>query len=221
MNQTIAPSAPFLLLDLGRCDYETVHERQWDLVEKRKREKALDHLIMVEHPDVYTYGRKIDREKTHLTGYPNEPGVLVERGGGVTFHNPGQLVCYPVLLLKEGERDVHLFLRKIENTLMGVLCDFGICGERKMGATGVWVQNQTRKIASIGVALSGWVTYHGSALNVKNDLSGFKRINPCGLSPNVMTSMELELRGELPTMEEVKRSFLNHFSLHFQRWLMV
>lgn len=207
---------PFSLRDLGLADYEHVYRLQRDLVGQRKRGEIEDSLIFVEHPDVYTYGRKIKNPLLPA----GVPSFAVERGGEITYHNPGQLVSYPVLALEEGERDLHLHLRRLEETMIDVLKDFGIYGERRAGKTGVWIVGKEKKIASIGVAVSNWVTYHGSALNVRNDLSGFLLVNPCGFNGEVMTSMEAEL-GKSVSMELVKNSYFNHFCRHFRRAALV
>jgi len=213
-------TAGFVLLDAGITDYGVMYETQKELVDRRRSGRAsFDHLIFVEHPEVYTYGRKSHAPFAEVA--PHLPQFAVERGGEVTYHNVGQLVCYPILQLKEKERDVHLHLRRLESTLVDVLKDFGLIGERRAGATGVWIHGKQKKIASIGVAVSGWVSYHGSALNVDNDLKGFSRISPCGYPSDVMTSMEAELGGNAPSMSEVKESFLQHFSRHFGRFLVI
>lgn len=208
----------FHLIDIGLSDYDAVYSMQLDLVERKKKSKVgHDYLILVEHPDVYTYGRK-SKVKAPMD-FSNV--FFVERGGEVTYHNPGQLVGYPILSLKESERDLHLHLRRLEWTIIDVLLDFGIEGERREGATGVWVAGKDKKIASIGVAVSAWVTYHGCALNVSNELAGFSRINPCGFNPRVMTSMQAELGSKCPSLMDVKNSFLDHFSENFGRSLIV
>ena len=213
-------SAAFCLIDAGLSDYDVVYSTQLQLVEKRKKSQvSYDYLIFVEHPNVYTYGRKSKEKAEEVSGLKNT--FFVERGGEVTYHSPGQLVCYPILMLREGERDLHLYLRKLEAVIIDVLKEFNIEGERREGLTGVWIGGQRRKIASLGVAVSSWVTYHGCALNVQNDLSGFSRIRPCGLDSEVMTSMAVELGGSIPAMQEVKDAFLRHFSMHFERFLMI
>ena len=180
----------------------------------RASREVPDRLIFVEHPEVYTFGRR-SRPPDRLVGKANT--FEVERGGEATYHNPGQLVCYPILRLVDGERDLHLHLRRLEHTLIDVLGDFGIRAIQRPGATGVWIEGKNLKIASIGVAVSGWITYHGSALNVNNDLTGFSNISPCGFSSEVMTSMKKELLGNSPSMNEVKHSFVKHFCQHFKR----
>jgi lipoyl(octanoyl) transferase len=208
--------AEFILMDVGISAYEATYAKQLKLVEQKKKDKlSTDYLIFVEHSDVYTYGRRSKE------GPPPwlSPSFQVERGGEVTFHNLGQLVCYPLLTLSEGERDIHLHLRRLERVLIDVLKDFGLRGESRAGATGVWLVGKEKKIGSIGVAVSSWVTFHGSALNVNNDLSGFFKINPCGFSSRVMTSLEVELGAACPRLAEVKSSYLQHFTRHFNRLL--
>jgi lipoyl(octanoyl) transferase len=130
------------------------------------------------------------------------PVVEIERGGDVTYHGPGQLVAYPIVLLGEGERDLHKFLRNLEEAILETVAAMGVEGAgRKPGATGVWIgaggrsdaEPPQRKIASIGIACRRWVTFHGLALNVTTDLSYFRRIQPCGFDPGVMTSVAAEL----------------------------
>jgi len=209
----MAVERAIVVRDEGLVDYASAYALQLKLVEEKKHSVDTDDtLILLEHPDVYTYGRK-SKEPAPL----GDNVFSVERGGEATYHNPGQLVCYPILYLGEQDRDIHLHLRRLESTLIDVLDDFGLSGERRAGATGVWLMGREKKIASIGVAVSGWVTFHGCALNVNNDLYGFSRIHPCGFSSEVMTSMRKELGDSCPTLAQVKASFLGHFSRHFAR----
>lgn len=161
---------------------------------------------------MFTFGRKSKAE----AGLPN-PSYVIERGGEATFHNPGQLVAYPILSLQEGERDIGFYLRTLEQVVIETIHVWGLKGERKEGATGVWVHQKEKKIASIGVALKGWVTLHGIALNVDNDLSGFHEIHPCGFSGAVMTSLKEELKDRCPDFNTVKKVFVEEFEKHFQR----
>ena len=197
--------------DRGLETYATTYERQKKAVAEVKA-GGEELLFLVEHPEVYTAGRKA-ADQAHD---PTLPWIAVERGGEATYHNPGQLVAYPILKLEGSARDLHAYLRNLEEVLIRVLADFGLPGERRAGATGVWIQGREKKIASIGVAVSSWVTYHGIALNVCNDLNGFARIHPCGFSAEVMTSLEHELQAPCP-MDAAKRSLLRHFSEVFGR----
>jgi lipoyl(octanoyl) transferase len=157
---------------------------------------AEDVLLLVEHPPVVTLGRSAKEQ--HLLASPEllrARGVErfeVERGGDVTFHGPGQLVGYPIIDLKRHRRDLHWYLRQVEEALIVALADFGIVGDRSVGQTGVWTQG--RKIASIGVHARDWVTWHGFALNVTTDLSYFDLIVPCGIQSVTMTSISREMR---------------------------
>jgi lipoyl(octanoyl) transferase len=210
------PRRGMLLEEWGTLPYEEAYQKQLELVNRCKRSESLDRLVFVEHPDVYTFGRRSTAPEVN-TAFPM---VAVERGGQVTFHNPGQLVAYPILKLQEKERDLHKYLRKLEQVLIDVLADFGLPSERRPGATGVWIVGKEKKIASIGVAVSSWVTYHGTALNVKNDLSGFAKISPCGFASEVMTSMAVELKDHCPSLTEVKETYLRHFTRLFSRTLI-
>jgi lipoyl(octanoyl) transferase len=171
--------------DLGCVEYTCALAMQEELLHQRCERVGEDTLLLVEHPPVFTLGRGAE-EKNLLT--PGEvPVHRVSRGGEVTFHGPGQLVGYPLVDLTNHRRDVHLYLRGLEAVLIEVLAACGIAAHRETGKTGVWV-NQ-KKIASIGVGVRRWVTYHGFALNVTTDLSYFADIVPCGLVGVRMTSM--------------------------------
>lgn len=189
------------VLDLGRASYREAHARQLAMVDERKTGAGADTLLLVEHPHVITLGRRQSSQANVLAAGDVEV-VPIERGGDVTYHGPGQLVVYPIVLLAEGERDLHRFLRNLEEAIIRTLDAFGIAAGRTQGATGVWIDE--RKIASIGIACRRWVTFHGLALNVSTDLSYFDRINPCGFESSVMTSMERELGREVD-MDAVKR----------------
>jgi lipoate-protein ligase B len=189
------------LLDLGRREFGEVWAMQRELVAARQRGEIADTLILVEHPDVITLGRGTHRENVLATG--STPVFEIERGGDVTYHGPGQLVGYPIFLLRETERDLHLYLRNLEEAIIRALARFDLPGTRKEGWTGVWDAPAERKLASIGVAVKRWVTLHGFALNVSTDLSRFAAINPCGLEASVMGSMQVSL-GRPVSLAEVK-----------------
>jgi len=173
-------------------DYRAARDRQLEWVAARQRGERRDALLIVEHPHVITVGRRHGAFANILR--PGEVEVVeVERGGDVTYHGPGQLVVYPILALAEGERDLHRFLRNLEEAMIAALVGFGIEAGRAPGKTGVWVADGARKIASIGIACRKWITFHGLALNVTTDLSYFARIQPCGFDAQVMTNMAVEL----------------------------
>ena len=185
------------MVDLGRLGYGEARDRQLEWVAARQNGERRDALLVVEHPHVITVGRRQGAQGNLLA--PGEVEVVeVERGGDVTYHGPGQLVVYPILALAEGERDLHKFLRNLEEAMIRALAGFGIAGTREPGKTGVWVGGGARKIASIGIACRRWITFHGLALNVTTDLSYFARIQPCGFSASVMTSMAAELGRDVP-----------------------
>jgi lipoyl(octanoyl) transferase len=203
------------VLDLGRRDYGEVWAMQRELVGARQREEIPDTLVLVEHPDVITLGRGTHRENLVAPG--DMPIFEIERGGDVTYHGPGQLVGYPIFLLRDKEeRDLHRYLRNIEESLILAVAEYGISGGRKAGWTGVW--SGERKLASIGVAVKRWVTLHGFALNVATDLSRFAVINPCGLEANVMGSMSSVL-GRTIALDDVKATVRRTFGEIFQRTL--
>jgi lipoate-protein ligase B len=175
------------LLDLGTREYGEVWGMQRELVSARQRDEIPDTLILVEHPHVITLGRGTHLENLVAPG--GMPVFEIERGGDVTYHGPGQLVGYPIFLLRQPERDLHVYLRNLEEALMRALARFDLPTARKPGWTGVWNAAADRKLASIGVAVKRWVTLHGFALNVSTDLTRFTAINPCGLEAAVMGSM--------------------------------
>jgi lipoate-protein ligase B len=156
----------------------------------------------VEHPHVITLGRGTKRE--NLLAPADTPIFEIERGGDITYHGPGQLVGYPIFRLREHERDLHLYMRRLEETVIRTLAAVGLAAGRRTGWTGVWtLPEPQRKLASLGVAVKKWVTLHGFALNVCTDLSRFTAINPCGLDAAVMTSVSACL-GRPVTVDQLK-----------------
>jgi lipoyl(octanoyl) transferase len=192
--------------DLGRRGYAEVLALQHERVAARQRGEIGDTLILVEHDDVVTLGRRRDAAKNVLEG--NElPVVEIERGGDATYHGPGQLVAYPIVQLEGDERDLHRFLRNLEEAMIRTCAALGLSAGRKDGWTGTWIGE--RKVASIGIAVRRWVTFHGLALNVSVDLSKFARLNPCGLDAAVMTSLDREL-GRPIALAEVQPLLARH-----------
>jgi lipoate-protein ligase B len=205
---------PARILDLGTREYGEVWVLQRDLVAARQRDEIPDTLVLVEHPDVITAGRSAHRE--NLLATADIPLFEIERGGDVTYHGPGQLVGYPIFLLRQEERDLHRYLRNLEEALIQAIGRFGLPGERKSGWTGVWTSGGLRKLASIGVAVKRWVTMHGFALNVSTDLARFGAINPCGLDASVMASVSAEL-GRPVAMGDMKTAVRDSFAQVFAR----
>ena len=247
------------LIDLGTCDYRKAWERQKELVRSLTEDgkgRARSTLLVVEHPHVYTLGRR-GKGGANLVAPGEVPVIEVERGGDVTYHGPGQLVAYPVLRLAPAWQDVRRYVGALQWALIDTLATFDIQAGLRRGEPGAWVVQdgaerlqevpepdeqlslpnnrqasdelndplspshqpppppatpiadplpdgcRWRKVASVGVALSRWVTYHGVALNVSTDLSYFGRINPCGFDSATMTSMS-ELLGRTIEVDEVK-----------------
>ena len=222
-------SNPARLLDLGTKEYAEVWALQRELVAARQKDEIPDTLVFVEHPHVITAGRSAHKENllatSHawagtLSGFPREIGGVplfeIERGGDVTYHGPGQLVGYPIFLLRQEERDLHVYLRNLEESVIRAIARFDVPGERKPGWTGVWTAGGARKLTSIGVAVKKWVTMHGFALNVSTDLARFGAINPCGLDAAVMGSLSGEL-GRPVEMEPVKAAVRDAFAEVFER----
>jgi lipoate-protein ligase B len=207
-------------VELGRRPYPELLELQRDLCRRRLAgEVAEDVLLLVEHDPVVTLGRG-----TRAASLPLPPAQLerqgipvfeVERGGDVTYHGPGQLVGYPIVDLGGHRRDLHWYLRTLEDALVLALGRLGIEAERRPGLTGVWTSG--RKIASIGIHVKQWVTFHGFALNVTTDLRAFELIVPCGIDGVVMTSVAEELvRTDAAVLEtraraEVVKAFVETF----------
>ncbi len=210
-EETTAGPLDGALVDLGRAHYQEAYDYQLDTLARVQRDEGVDTLILVEHPHVITVGRSRGALDNVLT--PGEVEVVpIERGGDATYHGPGQLVGYPIVKLRDGERDLHRFLRNLEQAMIDTLADFGLESGRVDGKTGVWTgpSGAERKLASIGIACRKWVTFHGLALNVNTDLTYFHRINPCGFESAVMTSMQAELGGGSVDFESVKRSLAEH-----------
>jgi lipoyl(octanoyl) transferase len=172
-------------IDAGLVEYSRALAQQEELLKQRCQGFGADALLLLEHPPVYTMGRGGDEH--HIRTLRNVPVHRVGRGGNVTFHGPGQLVGYPIIDLARHSRDVHAYLRALEGVLIAALAAYGLHAQRRTGLTGVWVGPD--KIASIGIGVRRWITYHGFALNVEPDLSYFADIVPCGLPDVRMTSM--------------------------------
>ena len=193
------------LLDLGRMDYQEALGLQRELMNLRSSDQIPDTLILLEHNHVITLGRKTSPVNLR----PQQvPVYEVERGGDATYHGPGQLVGYPIIKL--ADHDVRRHVVIIENTIIGALHRFGVEAATLQGHPGVWIGGR-KKIASIGVAVTNWVSYHGFALNVNTDLSYFGLIQPCGMDPSTMTSMEKQL-GRSLDMEQVKVAVVQEFA---------
>ena len=202
----VAGSRTLVVDDLGAMPYRDAWARQLAQVDVRKTGAGADTLMLVEHPHVITVGRS-QKAKANVLAAGDVDVIEIERGGDVTYHGPGQLVAYPIVLLADGERDLHRFLRNLEEAVIRTLATVGLDAGREPGATGVWLDGRAggrKKICSMGIACRRWVTFHGLALNVSTDLGYFQRINPCGFDATVMTSIAAELDGPAPPMATIK-----------------
>lgn len=205
-------TATFQTIDWGRTAYEIAWDRQTALVTRRNAGEIGDTLVFTEHDPVYTLGVRKD-SADHLiwdSGELERRGITVtqsNRGGDITYHGPGQIVGYPIVNLAP-RKDLHAYLRLLEQVLINTVGTFGLAADRRAGKTGIWLG--TRKIAAIGVAVKKWTTYHGFALNVNADLTPFSGIVPCGITDGTVTSMQLEL-GHAVAIDEVKKVLAQEF----------
>ncbi len=194
---------------LGRRTYGEVHALQQELLQERIAEKIPDTLLLVEHEEVVTLGRGTPAGAADAVQVPVVP---VERGGEATYHGPGQMVAYPIRFLPEGKRDLHAYLRQLEQVMLDVLVEHGVQGRREEGKTGVWIG--TQKVASIGVAVRRWVTWHGVALNGTTALEAFQSFQPCGLSSEVMTRLA-DHSSHPCDVQRLGDQFRTHFAKRF------
>lgn len=227
--------------DWGLIDYKKAWDRQETIfadtiqlkIKKRELETVTagdidveeiitpNYLIFCEHPHVYTLGKSGKAEHLLLDeqGLKEKEAVYypINRGGDITYHGPGQLVCYPILDLDNFFTDIHLYLRTLEEAVILTLADYGLQAGRYPGYTGVWFDadnERARKICAMGVRCSRWVTMHGLALNVNSNLDYFKNIVPCGIDDKAVTSMQQELGREID-LKEVQQILQQHISVLF------
>jgi lipoate-protein ligase B len=202
--------------DLGTTAYAEVHRLQRRLQSQRREGAGADTLILTEHRPVLTLGRSHPNPDLRVSeDVVRNYGIEIqqtERGGDITYHGPGQLVAYGIIDLKRWNCAVLDYVEGLEETVIGVLADWGISGSRIPKARGVWVEG--RKIASLGLNVRRWVTMHGIALNIDPDMSHFDLINPCGMSDIEMTSLTAEMHKQV-AMSEVRESLVFHFGRVF------
>ena len=232
------PNRHIQLIELGLIDFKEA----WDFQEKifaeiiaiklanRNSEEQIpvpNYLIICEHPPVYTLGKSGSED--HLLINKDQLDNMgarfykINRGGDITHHGPGQLVVYPLLDLENFFTDIHLYLRKLEEVVIQLLHEYEVESFRYAGFTGVWIDANTekaRKICAMGVKCSRWVTMHGIALNVSNELSFFKHIVPCGIEDKSVTTLVNELSGADVNMELLKSRFSDLFTEEFEATLI-
>jgi lipoyl(octanoyl) transferase len=208
---------------LGLVPYADGLELQRRLVDERKADRIPDTLLLLQHPHVLTIGVKKDG-RSHILAPPDRLASLgvdvfeTGRGGDVTYHGPGQLVGYPILDLNPDRRDVHRYVRDLEEVMIGVCADYGLEAGRLKGFSGAWIKSEggDEKIGAIGVRISRWVTSHGFAFNVTTDVDFFNLIVPCGIADKGVTSLASRL-GRAPEMAEVEDRFITRFESVFAR----
>lgn len=212
---------------LGRIPYRPTYDLQRSLVERLKKDEIPNTLLLLEHEHVFTFGRRAD--ETHLVaseGMIKECGAEVletDRGGEATYHGPGQLVAYPIISIRELKLGPVAYIRLLEETTIQMLAEYGIRGHRVVGKSGVWIGGEPgsrpkdgmnpigRKIAAMGVRISGGVAMHGMALNVSTDLSYYSHIVPCGMPGVNMTSISREIGNSVDT-EVIARAWTEMFA---------
>lgn len=206
-----------LLVRAGLVDYERALKLQEKIFQVKKKARINeDVLILLEHSPTITVGRKGSLSEVLLDEAKlKQKGIFlykIGRGGKVTYHGPGQIVGYPIINLANYDKDLHLYLRYLEEVIIRTLDDFHVYAEREAGLTGVWVQG--KKIASIGVQVKNWISMHGFAFNVNCELANFNFIQPCGMQAEIMTSLAYILQKDVQ-MEDVETRLAYHFSKIF------
>jgi len=203
-------------INLGRIKYGQAWDIQKKLVKLRYQSEISDCLIVCEHYPVITMGRGTNKDNLLESKESLQKKGIdlfeIERGGDITFHGPGQIVLYPIIDLRDREKDTHKYLRDLETIVINGLDELGLKASIKKGLTGIWVDDQ--KIGAIGVAVSKWITYHGLALNVNTDLDYFKLINPCGITEYPVGSISTLLQKPISMIdigELLTNSFINYF----------
>ena len=203
----------YTLIDLGLIEYNKAYVFQRECVDKVKSGAASGFLVFCEHYPVFTLGRFAKEANLlvteELARAKGADIIKTDRGGDITFHGPGQIITYPIFDLNRGRKDVHVFLRDLEEVVIRTLSDFGIYSFRSPGRTGAWTEQG--KIASIGIGITKWITFHGLCLNVNADLKYFDMINPCGFS-GIRTASMHEILKKCVDQGAVKEALAHNFS---------
>ncbi len=198
--------------DLGLIDYGLAWNLQKEIFELRLTDEISDTFFLLEHPHTYTLGKVAEKENLISSDTQlKELGVsvyVIDRGGDITYHGPGQIVGYPIIKLSNWKEDTHQYLRALEEVIIQTCAEYGLKTERNPKYTGVWIGE--KKIAAIGIKVSRWVTMHGFAFNVNADLSYFGGIIPCGIKDKDVTSLQQELGKEVE-LNEVKEKLIKYF----------
>ena len=197
-------------IDLKLIPYQEALDKQLELLEKVATHEQEETVIFCSHPPVVTLGRST--EVGDVTTWSGEL-IEIQRGGRATYHGPSQLVIYPILNLSKRGQDLHKYLRTLENIIIEVLNDLGLKASAIKDSTGVWVGE--KKVASIGIGVKKWVSYHGIALNVDHDSKAFQGLKPCGFSTETMVSLE-ELLGKKVDRAFLIEQFTQRFCLNFE-----
>ena len=206
------------VLDTGLKDYMEVYGLQKKILSERIKDKSPDTLVLTEHTPTFTIGRKGGRENLLVNeAILKKQGIKVyeiDRGGDITYHGPGQIVGYPIMNLSEWNKDIHLYLRNLEEVIIRFLSHFKITAGRINDYTGVWVGDC--KIAAIGVGVSKWTTFHGFCININPNKKHFSMITPCGIRDKSITSLD-ELTGEATDIKYAKQVLATEFGNCFKR----
>jgi lipoate-protein ligase B len=199
------------VIDLGLIDFESADKYQKNILSQTKQQKRQNTLLLLRHEPVITIGRTGSRENiladSQVLLDKNIKIIPADRGGDVTFHGPGQLVAWPVFNLKYHKKDVHFFLRNLEQVIMNTLRELGIKSQTIPGKTGIWIGD--KKIASIGIGISSWISFHGISLNVEPEDEYFSLIRPCGM--DIKTTCIREQTDKDICFDDIKRLLVENF----------
>ena len=197
------------IADIGKIEYKRSLALQKRLVEARKKKQICDTLLLVEHPGTITLGKQTNNSDLVDEKFPI---FKIDRGGSATYHGPGQLIGYIIMDLIGKEISISVLVRKIEKCLIDTLAEYNIKSNMITGKPGVWYEQ--KKIASIGLAVKKWITYHGFCLNINTDLEAYSAIKPCGFDSKIMTSLK-QLKGKEISEIEVKEKLVKNFTKIF------
>jgi lipoate-protein ligase B len=206
-------------VDLGLIDYKECYQKQISTHQKIVKGQLAETVFLASHPPVITKGRNYSRKHLIKNKEIKENNVEIletDRGGSLTYHGPGQLICYPVLNLENYGKDIHRFLDMMENIVIRALLQYDIDAISIAGERGVWIKR--KKIASVGIAVRRWVTYHGIAVNLNTNLDYFHLINPCGYEPDIMTSLH-KIMGAPVDINQFKKHLIKSFKDNIKKTL--